>query len=114
MPWRGAALNVCKIGDERRMRRFGTVQHEMHPGPGVAIIKRTHFCELSALFQSLDIADHAEPHVPAERVEMWMVERALAGRHLEILGQPFVKPERHDGQHTVQQRVCAFVPKVDR
>ena len=42
-----------------------------------------------------------------------MIERPLAGRHFEILGNSLIEPQRNDRKSLVQQRMRAFMSQVD-
>src|SRR5262245_28322039 len=82
--WRCSFPKAGDVCYQHVVRSLWAVQHEMHPRPRVTVVERAHFSEVGALFERFDAADHSDPHIPAQRLVMWMVEGPLGGRHFEV------------------------------
>ena len=72
-----------------------TVQHEMNPGPGVAVFFAAHAVERFDGFQLFQPRELAEAGGRLDNDLMWILFRTLLTSDLEILGQAFIKPQRH-------------------
>src|SRR5262245_36849911 len=115
IPWRGEdlaqfdqeragllrAAELLQICQQDRLRLGLAAEHQVDPGPCLAILRPAHLLDFAKLFQMSKI----RIKVLTQLLDVLRVESVALGRQLVELGEPLVEPERHIFQDAVQERM---------
>ena len=84
------------------------MQHEVDPGPRLAILGLLH---LPHLIEPLQAGQIGLEGTALQDLKMHEVQ-ALVGREAQVARKPLIEPERNALEHRVQERMREFVAKV--
>ena len=84
----------------------------MDPRPCFAIVARGHLADVRERFEPRQAGRPAAREIVGDVIDPFMLGARLSQIALEVLGKPFIEPERKIAERAAEQRVGRLVTQV--
>ena len=84
----------------------------MDPGPRFAIVARGHLADVGERFEPRQVGRPAGREIVGDVIDALVLGARLSQVGLEVLGKPFIEPERQIAERTAEQGMGCLVAQV--